>query len=392
MKKPSRRALIGTMLALLIILLLAYAFRSPPVLVDGAQVARADFRITVEEEGRTRVPDRYQVTAPIGGFMGRVRLEPGDAVKRGEPLFTLAAHALDPRSQTQAQAMLARADAAVQAARTQVDSEQARKELADAELQRVARLVQAQQISAESLDRAQAEARRAAASLRSANFMVEVARHERDNARAALDVGSSDAASFITVSAPVDGVVLNRTRQSEGPVQAGEPVLSLGDLASLEVEVDVLSPDAVRMRPGMRVELERWGGDQVLSAQIRRIEPAGFTRYSALGVEEQRVWIVVELTAPRSEWQSLGDGYRVEARFILTDEPNVLQVPASALFREGSQWAAYVVEEGTAVKRAVVPGRRSGLISELREGLNVGETVIMHPPENIKNGVKVNLR
>lgn len=392
----SKRNLSLGAIGFLILLGLLYGFRDPPILVDSAIASRGSFRITVEEEGRTRLPDRYQVSAPITGYLNRVLLEPGDAIQQGTPLFTInptPTTPLDARSRAQAEAVLARADAAVEAASTQVESEQARAELAETELARVKRLVAAGHMPVDNLDRAQAEARQANAALRSSRFAVEVARHERDNARATLAVdGGEQSRRPYTVTAPVDGLVLARQRQSEGMVQAGEPILLLGDLASLEVEVDVLSPDAVRLRPGMRVELERWGGEADLPGRVRRIDPAGFTRYSALGVEEQRVWVIVDIDAERDLWATLGDGYRVEARFILWEGEEVLQIPVSAVFHQDNQWALYVVEDNRARRRNVTPGRRSGLMMEIVDGLVGGETVILYPGQDIADGTRVRLR
>ena len=392
MKKPSKRTLIFAGAGILLVLVLALAFRSPPVLVDSAVVKRGAFAVTVEDEGRTRVQDRYQVSAPMTGFMSRVLLEPGDAVERGQPLFVISAAPLEPRSRAQAQASLERAEAALLAAQTQVEAEQARVELAQSELARLQKLIQAGHTSEETLDRAQAEARRAVASLRSTKFAVDVARHEKEAAQAVLANADAGSTQPVTVTAPVNGVILNRARESEGPIQAGEAILTIGNLASLEVEVDLLSPDAVRVSPGMRVELERWGGDEVLQGRVQRVEPAGFLHYSALGVEEQRVWVIVDLVEEREKWEALGDGYRVEAKFILWEGDNVLQVPASALFRESKQWFTYVVKDGVAVNKEVTPARRSGLLVEIDGGLSSGDIVVLHPGEDIAPGSRVELR
>ncbi|ARU26185.1 efflux RND transporter periplasmic adaptor subunit [Cellvibrio sp. PSBB006] len=396
MVRLNRRNVFLGGIGFLILLALMYGFRSPPVLVDNAIVTRGHFRVMVEEEGRTRLPDRYQVSAPITGYLNRVLLEPGDAVQQGSPLFTInptPTTPLDARSRAQAEAALASTEAALEAALTQVESEQARAELADTELTRVKRLVAAGHMPVDNLDRAQAEARRADAALRSSRFAAEVARHERDNARATLAIdGGEQSRRPFAVAAPVGGLVLARQRQSEGMVQAGDPILMLGDLASLEVEVDVLSPDAVRLTPGMRVELERWGGEASLPGRVRRIDPAGFTRYSALGVEEQRVWVIVDIDAEREHWATLGDGYRVEASFILWEGDDVLQIPASAIFREGNMWALYVIEDGRAQRREIIPGRRSGLMMEIVDGLAEGETAILYPGQDIAAGTRVRLR
>lgn len=396
MKRPNRRTLIFAAVTLLVIVVMIISFRDPPALVDSAQVIRGPFRITVEEEGRTRLPDRFEVSAPVAGYLNRVLLEPGDPVTKGDTLFTLnpaPADALDARTGAQARAALARAESALAAAESAVEVQRAQAELADRELARVQRLVDEGHLSREALDRALAEARSASARLRTAQFQVDVARHERENAEAALTIAGGEVRSEpLKVTAPTDGVVLTRERQSAGRVQPGEPILTLGDLSSLQVEVDLLSPDAVRLSPGMRVELERWGGDDVLPGRVRRIEPAGFTHISALGVEEQRVWVIVDFDAEREHWKDLGDGYRVEARFILWEGDDVLQVPASALFREEERWAVYVIEDGEAVRRTVTPGRRSGLLTEIREGLESGERVILHPGQDIQPGRRVERR
>lgn len=286
-----RRMLGLSVVVLLIGVILMLAFRAPPVLVDSAIVMRGPLRGTLESEGRTRVRDRFDVMAPVTGQLGRVLLEPGDAVQRGQALFSvspLPASLLDARARGQAETALAAAEDALRTARTRVGAEEARAGLAQIELQRVEQVVRRGLMPQASLDEAHAMARQTAAALNSARFAVEVARHQRDNARAALAPGAAQGQTLM-VAAPVNGTVLTRRRQSEGPVQAGEAILSLGNLASLEVAVDVLSTDAVRLRPGMRVEIDRWGGAQLLHAHVRRIEPAGFTKVSALGVEEQRV-------------------------------------------------------------------------------------------------------
>ncbi len=382
-------------LGLVLVAALALGMRPAPVMVDVAEVRRDAFRIEVEEEGRTRVADRYLVSAPVAGYLERVTLEPGDAITPGQRLFAIRpqhAAPLDPRSRAQAEAGLSRAEAALQAATMLVEAEAARSELAERELARVEPLVAAGHLSEGALDLARTEQRRAAAALRSARFNVDVARFERDNARAALAVVGGDASPAVMfVEAPVPGLVLRRLRQSEGAVQAAEAVLELGDLRSLEVEVDVLSPDAVRLRQGMRVLLERWGGEAALEGRVRRVEPSGFTRISALGVEEQRVWVIVDLS-PEAMAAGLGDGFRVEARFILWEGEAVLQVPASALFRKGEHWQVYVLEGGRARAREVEPGRRSGLQREVLSGLEPGERVILHPDEQLHDGARVRYR
>ena len=390
-----------SLLGLLLLIALVYGLRSPRILVDSALVSRAPMSIWVEEEGRTRLQDRYQVSAPVSGYLNRVALEPGDKLAQGQVLFSInpaPADPLDSRSRAQAEANLARAQAALQEAQTRVEAQQAQVELASAELARIQPLAASGHVSADSFDKARAQAQEANASLRSAHFSVDVARHELDNAKATLAVfsgavsGKASNLQPITVTSPISGQVLSRQRQSEGRVQAGEPSVILGDLNSLDVEVDLLSPDAVRVQPGIAVSLERWGGDQPLQGRVRRVDPSGFTRYSALGVEEQRVWVIVDIESPREQWQNLGDAYRVEARFVLWQGDDVLQVPSSAIFREGDHWYCYVIDAGRAHKHEIKPGRRAGLATQVESGLENGERVVLYPGEGLAEGARVKSR
>jgi HlyD family secretion protein len=229
--------------------------------------------------------------------------------------------------------------------------------------------------------------------LRSAEFAVEVAHYELEAAQTALQYsfGSDEDASLETVAlrAPIASRVLQIHRESEGVLATGEALLEIGDPAALEVAVDVLSADAVRIQPGTRVELLRWGGSQVLEAVVRTTEPTGFTHISALGVEEQRVWVIADLVSPRSDWEQLGDGYRVEARFILWHADDVLQVPTSALFRHNDSWAVFTIDAGKARLTMVSTGRGNGLVTQIVNGIVAGERVILHPDDRIADGVRV---
>ncbi|MFW2134563.1 efflux RND transporter periplasmic adaptor subunit, partial [Ectothiorhodospira haloalkaliphila] len=222
---------------------------------------------------------------------------------------------------------------------------------------------------------------------------VDVARFDLASARLQLEIAdgqrADEAIPALALEAPIDGVITRRHRRDEGPVQAGEAILELGNLDDLEVKVDLLSLEAVRVRPGMRVILERWGGGDPLEARVRRVEPAGFEKISALGVEEQRVWVWSRITSPRADWAHLGDGYRVEARFVIWEGEDVVHIPTSALFRDQDRWAVFVAEDGRARLRSVEPGRRSGLRTQVESGLEPGERVITHPGERVQDGVKV---
>jgi HlyD family secretion protein len=390
---PSRRRLALALLAALIAVGLFMGFRPQPIAVDVGAVQRAPLRVTIEQEGRTRVVDRYVVAAPVNGYARRVQLDIGQAVERGATLIELEplrAEALDARRRAEAQARIAAAGASLSAAGQRVSAATSNATLAQKELMRVRELRPAGFVSGTAEDRASSEAERSAAELRSAQFAAATARHELEAARATLQyAASASSTGLVAVRAPVDGRVLKIPRKSEGAVATGQPLIEIGDPRALEVEIDVLSADAVRLKPGTRVMFERWGGEGVLEGVVRVIEPAGFTKVSALGVEEQRVWVIVAFTSPPERWQRLGDGYRVEASFIVWEANDVLQIPASALFRDGEGWAAFVIEQDKAVKRRVEVGQRSGLAAQVLGGLQAGERVIVHPDDRVREGVRV---
>lgn len=368
-------------------------FRPQPVVVDLGSAVRAPMRVAIEQEGRTRVVDRYVVAAPVGGYARRITLDVGDAVAAGAPLVELEpqrSEVLDARRRAEAEARVAAALANTRAVEQRMKAAEAGAELARKELRRVRTLGAAGHVSAEAEDRAAAEDERAASELRSARFSVATARHELEAARTALGYAAAGGSGDpLVVRSPVAGQVLRIPRKSEGAVAEGQPLLEIGDPRALEVEVDVLSADAVRIRAGTRVVFERWGGDGTLEGQVRLIEPSGFTKISALGVEEQRVWVIVDFTSPPEQWQRLGDAYRVEASFVLWEEADVLQIPASALFRDGDGWAAFVVEGGRALRRRVEIGQRTGLAAQVLSGIREGERVIVHPDDRLREGVKV---
>lgn len=391
------RARIGyAVLALLLIGGIVYGFSPRPVPADLVEAAPGDLLVTVEEEGRTRVRERYRIAAPVSGHARRIELKVGDRVEAGQTVVLIEparTAELDARARAQAQARLEAALAAQRAAREQQQAAEAEATLARQELARAEALVRAQFMSQAALDQAAARDRAAAAGARAAAYAGEVARHEVELARAALMRAGRDApVAPLPVVAPVAGYVLALPRESEGAVQPGQPLLEIGNPDSLEVVVEVLSTAAVRIAPGARVLLERWGGEASLEGRVRVVEPAGFTKISALGVEEQRVRVVIDLVTPRAHWQRLGDGYRVEARFVLWQGEGVLLIPASALFRQGDGWAVFVAEAGRARLRAVAIGQRSGLAAQVLQGLRPGERVIAHPDDRIADGVRLRPR
>lgn len=394
-----RRRIFLAALAALIAAGLFYGFRPQPVAVDMGAATRGPLRVTVEQEGRTRVVDRYVVSSPVAAYAQRIALEVGDTVHRGAALVRLEplrAEVLDPRQRAAAEARVAAAQSAVKAAEQNVEAAKAGADLAQKELERIRKLRADGHVTQDAEDRAAAEVERGTAQLRSAQFAADTARYDMEAARTALryaaEPAAADAKQPLMVRAPVAGRVLKIPRKSEGVVAAGQALMEIGDPRALEVEVDVLSADAVRLHPGTKVEFERWGGEGLLQGKVRVVEPVGFTKVSALGVEEQRVWVIVDFTSPAAQWRQLGDGYRVEASFILWQDDKVLQVPASALFRDGAGWALFVVQQDKAVKRAVQVGQRNGLSAQILSGLNEGDRVIVHPDDQVRDGVRVAVR
>jgi len=393
-----RQRILLIVLLLLVVLAVLWAFMPRPVPVETAKVSRGPLRVTVEEEGKTRLRDRFVVSAPVAGYVRRVDLEVGDPVKRGQAVAgiePMRVEGLDPRARAAAQARVSTAEAALRAAEERVREAAAADEYASARLERTRRLADAGLSPKDALEQAASEAKRASAATRSAAEAADAERHELEGAKAALTrAGASDGrrADRVTVRSPEAGVVLAVHHESEGVVAAGTPLLEVGDPGRLEVEVDVLSADAVRIRPGIPVLFERWGGDIPLEGKVRVVEPVGFTKISALGVEEQRVLVIVDITSPQEVRKRIGNGYRLEASFVLWEEKGVLQVPEGALFRSGDRFAVYVVEKGRAKTRTVEIGRRNGLAAQLVSGLAEGETVILHPGDTVAEGKKVSIR
>jgi HlyD family secretion protein len=394
-----KRRLTWLVVLVVIVGALGYGFRAQPRLVDMAVVKRAPLQVAIEQEGKTRVVDRYIVSAPVAGTACRIELDVGDKVEQGQPLLMirpLQSQALDPRSRAEAEAQISAAEAALRAAEQTVQSARANAEFASKEVNRLQPLAVQGHVSHESLDAAAASARSKRAELRSAEFAVDVARHELSAARTSLlytgSQGQNDPTDTVQVIAPVTGRVLKIQQECEGVVNAGQPLLEIGDTRSLEIETDVLSADAVRLKPGMTVIYERWGGDEPLRGLVRRIEPVGFTKISALGVEEQRVLVISDITSDAGQWQALGHGYRVESRFVLWEEQDVLQIPASALFRAGDGLGVFLSQNDTAKRRIVDVGQRNGLSAQIVKGLSEGEEVIINPDNTIEEGVVVKRR
>lgn len=392
--KKRRWAVIASISAA-VALAIIYGFMPKPVPVDLAYVSRGPMMVTVVEEGTTRVKDRFVVSAPVAGFLNRIKFKPGDAVKKGQAAAVLSpmrSAPLDSRSAKEAEAASKAAASAFEAARQEALAKEAQASLAQKELQRVKGLHEAGFMSNSALEQAESEAEIGRAASEAAKAAERAALHGLERARAALEFPSVLPGRTVAAIAPHGGMILKVFRESEGAVMAGEPLLEIGDTKSLDVRVEALSSDAVNIKAGMPVILERWGGGSDLRGVVRKVEPSAFTKLSSLGVEEQRVVVIADIASPFADWQGLGDGYRLEAKFVLWEGSDVLQVPASALFRTGDKWALFAVEKDRARVRTVEVGRRNGLWAEILSGLKEGDAVVSHPDSSVEDGSRIRPR
>jgi HlyD family secretion protein len=413
-----RRRWLWIAAAALALLGLVRAFAPEPVLVDTALVARGRLAVTLDDDGRTRVRERYTVSAPIQGRLLRTTLDPGDPVRAAESVVAefapVAPTLLDARSRAEAQARMLRAEARMREAQALREQAEADLKFAQAELARVRELRERDIQPLAAVEKAEREERRANEGLRASSFGVQVARFELEQARASVGEGptAQDGAGKdgkLELRSPIEGIVLRVFEESSRTLNAGEPILEVGNTRLLEVVADYLSQDAVKIQPGMTALIAGWGGEgqggeeRVLRARVRLVEPAGFTKVSALGVEEQRVNVVLDPDGGASEakpsegqdaqaWAALGDGYRVEVRILLWEQENVLRVPTGALFRDGESWAVFAVEDDRAVLRRLELGRQNGLDAQVVSGLSEGDRVVLYPTELVRDGTLVEPR
>jgi len=377
--------------------LVAWGLWPKPVLVETGVVARGPLTVRVSEEGKTRVRNRYVVAAPVAGKMRRMPLKPGDEVKAGETLLTaiepVVAPLLDPRARAQAEAVVSMREASRKQAAEALDANKAASKMAESELERVRSVTRAGTMSESDRDRTEMESSMRAAEVRAAEFALQVADYELAQARAALErPESSTAGNLVEVKSPVSGRMLKVMLESETVVTPGTQILEVGDPADIEIEAEILSRDAVTIRPGDSAEIDQWGGENPLKGRVRRVEPAAFTKISALGVEEQRVIVLSDLVDPPETAKSLGDRYRVEVRVAVWHAEDVLVVPAGSLFREGNAWKTYVYSNGEARLTAIEAGHSDGRFTEILSGVNAGEEVLLHPPDTVKDGTTVTKR
>jgi HlyD family secretion protein len=382
----------------IIVALLIYGFTPDAVDVDLAKVVRGSMTTTVDEDGRTRVRERYIVASPFEGRLLRTPLHSGDSVLANETVVaTIEASEttlLDDRARAESEARFKAAEAHREQTLVLIDRARDAELLASKELNRAEELHAKKALPEESYDAIRLKHRLAAHDLRVAEFNLTIAEFERDQAKAALvrftERPETQQALFRhQIQAPISGRVFRVFEENATPVIVGTRLIELGDPADLEVEIDVLSVDAVRIRPGTQVWLNHWGGEGRLEARVRLVEPSAFTKVSALGIEEQRVWIIADIMTPPEERSTLGDGYRVEANIVTSQSEDVLKVPAGALFRSGNDWFVYVVQESCAALQNVQVGHLNGIEAEILNGLSVGDEVILHPSDRVGPDVSV---
>ena len=423
-----------------IVAAVAYGFLPKPFPVDTAIVRRGMLSVSVAEDGKTRVRDRFLISAPLAGRLHRIKVRAGDPVSIPESVDRLAANGhggsnseevtssfspgnlpavelavidpidpglLDSRQIAQAELRVKALDASQQNAAAARAKANVAVEWAKLDLDRRAGLSGKGANTKQELEDAQMLVRSRTEELNAAKFAEQTAKYEMELARAALlrskPLAPEDAEKWqLRLQSPINGLVMKVIQESETIVQQGTPLLEVGDPRDLEIDIEVLSTDAVKIRPGQTVRLKHWGGEQPLLAHVRLVEPSGYLKLSALGVEEQRVHVIAQFDTPYAERPTLGDGYRVEAEIVLSEKDDVLKVPTGALFRENSSvhseptdkptadlWAVFVVEKGLAVKRRIEVGRRNGLEAEVLNGLNESDLVIIHPSDRIQNQIQV---
>lgn len=393
------RRLIPVLVGIVIVAAIVYAFWPKPIPVDIEVVETGPLVVTVEEEGRTRIKEKYIVSAPLGGQLRRIELDPGDAVEAGKTLLAVIEPTdptlLDERALAEAEARVRAAEANLEQARVSVERARVAVEYAQSDDRRIRQLREKRQATQEQLEQVELVVRTRAEDLRGAEFQAQIAQFELQQARAALtrtgpsEEGSEDLDRQIQIRSPINGKVLRVFQKSAAVVAPGAQLVELGDPRDLEVEVDVLSSDAVKIAGGDRAFLEHWGGPGALQGRVRRVEPAGFTKISALGVEEQRVYVIIDFEEPYENRESLGDAFRVEARIVVWEEPDVVKVPASALFRVGSDWAVFRVNDTKAHLTILRVGQQNPNEAQVLEGLQPGDRVIAHPGDKITDGVHV---
>lgn len=399
MTPSARRLLLIVAVGLLVVAALTWSFWPRPVAVEIAAVSRGPMQVEVSDEGRTRVREIYQVSAPVSGRLLRVEVHPGDTVEGGKTkvaeLLPIAPSFLDVRTRSQAEAAVKSAEAARNLAAADLTRARAEFAFAASELKRATALGTSGYISKANLERAQLARNTAAAQVATAAAALRAKDFDLEAARALLidPTGKPGAAqSGIPIIAPVSGRVLRVLHESEAVLQAGTAIVDVGDPGQIEIVADLISEDAVKVHEGYPATITDWGGNTLLNARVRRVEPSGFTKISALGVEEQRVNVLLDLVDPRSKWERIADGFRVAVHIIVWRAPHVLRVPVSAMFRHGDDWAVFVMRNGHARLTRISVGHSNDEVAEVRSGLQIGDMVVLHPSDRIADGTAITER
>ena len=398
-KSTAWRRILPYALGAALLVLLFQALRTSPIAVETGTVTRGPLTVTVLEEGKTRIRHRYLITPPVAGYLNRVPLRAGDRIEAGKTVLATVqpqpAGFLDPRARAEAEARVKASEAARMQRETQIERVRAALDLAQKEMVRAKELKKSGAIAAKDWDTAESQVSMLTRDLNTAQFAMQVSEFELAQARAALNqvqTPQTENIDPLKIIAPVDGYVLNVFEESARMVMAGTQIMEVGDHTDLEAEIELLSSDAVGVQPGADVSIEQWGGEKPLRGKVTVVEPGGYTKVSALGVEEQRVKVRVNFLDPLPPGTTLGDRFRVEARIVTWHGENVLQVPTGALFRRGGDWMTFLFEGGKARQAKVEIAHNNGVAAEVRSGLTQGQRVILHAPDAVADGAKVEAR
>ncbi len=407
MPRIEKRTVVWGLIVAAIIGAAVWALQPAPVLVDSAAVDMGPMRVTVDEEGKTRIKEIYVVSAPIAGRMLRSALEAGDVVEREHTVVAVMQPTdpslIDVRTRKDLEAQVEAAQSAVRLAEAELEEARSELSFAESDLERARKLAPTQAISKRALEKAEHDVEVRKAALSRAQAGVEFRKRELVSAKARLitpagqieseappeTTGSTGAVCCVQVRAPASGRVLRMLVKSEQVVPAGTPLLEIGDPQDIEIVVELLSTDAVKIREGTDATIEGWGGTTAIPAVVRRIEPGGFTKVSALGIEEQRVRVILDFKGPPDAWKTLGNDFRVYARITAWRSNSVMRVPLSALFRQGDDWATFRIEDGRATLTLIKVGHRNREAAEVLSGLKAGDRVVLHPSDRVHDGVAV---
>ncbi len=396
-----RRLLVAAVFAVGVVVFFAWALAPRPILVDMQPITRGLLTVEVTEEARTRVREVYTLSAPLAGRLERVEVEPGDPVRAGETVVARIRPTSPGLRDRRTQAELASVRDAAQAARDAAEADLRRAEAeqtrAQSDYERDQRLLARNTIAEARMDNTRAARDAARAARDAARSLLQAREADLSRAEAALiepaddSTWSDDADCCIELHAPVDGVVLRLRQESETVLASGSMILDIGDPGDLEIYSEMLSNDAVLVEAGDRVRIDGWGGPE-LEGRVQRVEPAAFTKVSALGIEEQRVNVIIDIDAPREDWAGLGHDYRVDVHVEIWRGDDVVRAPDAALFRTGEDWNVFVVDSGRARRRAVTLGRTNGAEAEVMTGLELGDTVVAYPPDTLEDRGRVRER